>query len=96
MVLLTPPVPIPPGLQAVPEREPSDPAEGPMSLPLAGSPGLAVVGALSEEGDPPDDEDVYAVELPGTSLPSTARLARPLARWRRMPARPRTGPWRSS
>jgi hypothetical protein len=69
VVLLTPPVPIPPGLQAVPEREPSDPAEGPMLLPLAGSPGLAVVGALSEEGDPPDDEDVYALELPGGVLP---------------------------
>ena len=76
VVLLTPPVPIPPGLQAVPEREPSDPAEGPMSLPLAGGPGLAVVGALSEEGGPPDEEDLYAIDIPG-GIPPTDTLPGP-------------------
>jgi hypothetical protein len=71
VVLLTPPVPIPPGLLAVPEQEPSDPTREPPSLPLAGSPGLAVVGALSDEPGL-DDEDVYALEIPGGPLAADA------------------------
>ena len=75
VVLLTPPVPIPPGLQAVPEREPASASEGPMPLVLAGTPGLAVVGALNEGGPAPDDEDLFALEMPGGSLPQAEQPA---------------------
>ncbi len=66
VVLLAPPVPLPPGLTPVTEREPSAPGEGPMLLALAGTPGLAVVGTLAPgPGQPADGEDLYALEIPG-------------------------------
>jgi beta-hydroxyacyl-ACP dehydratase FabZ len=70
VVLLAPPVPLPPGMTAVTEQEPSAPGAPPMVLPLAGSPGLAVVGTLAPgPGQPPDAEDLYALEMPGGVLP---------------------------
>jgi hypothetical protein len=66
VVLLAPPVPLPPGLTPLTEREPTTPGEAPMLLPLAGSPGVAVVGTLAPaSGQPADTEDLYAVEVPG-------------------------------
>ncbi len=69
VVILAAPVPVPSGLLVVPEREPVGPDEGPMVLPLSGPPGLAVSGALSTDGEAVDDEDVYAIDTPGTAPP---------------------------
>jgi hypothetical protein len=82
VVLLAPPVPLPPGLTPLNEQEPATPAEAPMVLPLAGSPGLALVGTLATAGGAADDEDVYAIEMPGgvptsDAGPGAATDARP-------------------
>jgi hypothetical protein len=64
VVLLTPPVPVPPGMSTVAEREPATASEGPMTLALGTMPGLAVLGTLAD-GTPPDEEDLYQLEVPG-------------------------------
>jgi hypothetical protein len=64
VVLLAPPMPVPAGVSTVDEREPTAPGESPMTLALAAGPGLAVMGTLAE-GLPPDDEDLYILEVPG-------------------------------
>jgi hypothetical protein len=79
VVVLAPAVPVPPGLTAISEVEPVAAAEPPMVLPLAGSPGLAVVGTLGHAPDqPPDEEDVYAVEMPGGPPAPDTTDARPV------------------
>jgi hypothetical protein len=74
VVLLAPPVPVPPGVPTVAEREPTAPGDSPMTLALAPGPGLAVLGTLAD-GEPPDEEDLYLLEVPGGPPVSDALVA---------------------